>query len=79
LRRDKFLADLQASAKVTVDDDSVRLIQPPKIERSPNLKGDGHDHGADDGHGHAPEAPALEGKDLGGSAPAPAPAPAPAK
>ena len=57
LRRDKFIADLQAAAKVQVDDDAVRLIPPPKMERAPNLKG-----GHDDGHGHdhdeAPPSPA---------------------
>lgn len=58
LRRDKFIADLQAAAKVQVDDDAVRLIPPPKMERSPNLKG-GHAH--DDGHGHGEEAPPLQG------------------
>lgn len=66
LRRDKFIADLQAAAKVHVDDDAVRLIPPPKVERAPNLKG-----GHDDGHGHAPEAPPLEG----GAPAAPQPGP----
>jgi len=54
LRRQKRIDDLRARAKVTIDDDAVRLIAPPKLDRAPKLGGPGHA-----GHGHGEAAPAT--------------------
>lgn len=56
LRRQQLLQDLRDKAKVQIDDDAVRLIPPPKIERAPKLAGPGvHDH-SDHGGGDHDEA-----------------------
>lgn len=59
LRRQRLLEDLRAKAKVQIDDDAVRLIPPPKVERAPKLEGPGvHDH-SEHGPGEGEAAPAA--------------------
>ncbi|MBM4344310.1 MAG: peptidyl-prolyl cis-trans isomerase [Deltaproteobacteria bacterium] len=43
LKRQKLIDDLKAKAKVTIDDDAVRLIVQPKVEAPPPKKPSGND------------------------------------
>lgn len=81
LRRQQLLQDLRDKAKVQIDDDAVRLVPPPKIERAPKLAGPGvHDHDEHGGGDHDDEAaPAAAPGPPTATAPAAPAAPVPAR
>lgn len=79
LHRQRLLQELRDKAKVQIDDDAVRLIPPPKIERAPKLEGPGvHDHSEHGGGEHGQEAAPAAGPAPTAPAAPVAPASAPA-